>query len=431
MEKRFSRKLTMGVCTAVALCLIGNDAESAQQSSTTDLLDILGVQNSNVYVGLSYTPTWSKIVGFKIGALDGSTRAVYPHLHSGTLLMSGSFNWNVQDPKIRFGNSMLFALEGEFGYREGNTRIEIEVGYKKFETIGYEDRGRKRKTATVYLLAKELPYDVMSGNTERLSRALAEVDARDIVSFARTVGQNAKSIDNKICNRKGGYWADRNKNYGAWSCDELSYHDETPGRITQSGYGLSYRFGNLDGHDIRYSGAQNQYAGQGWPGTTEKDIKTAVGMAEDLTGNLSADERAVIAGILSKTVSGAEIVEIRAITAASVMINACYDIHSQRSFVIPFVCAGVGATFVGIVEGHVTPKVAYKLKAGLSYEVTPGITAFVNGFYNKVLGEDGYNNLPVQRMRDDISPEGRSNHYAKALFKMSYIGAEVGLRAAF
>ena len=55
------------------------------------------------------------------------------------------------------------------------------------------------------------------------------------------------------------------------------------------------------------------------------DTRTADGIAKDL-GVLTKDEKSKVAGLLSKTISGAEVVEIRAVSTTSVMLNACYDL---------------------------------------------------------------------------------------------------------
>ncbi|SCV64380.1 P44/Msp2 family outer membrane protein [Anaplasma phagocytophilum] len=43
-----------------------------------------------------------------------------------------------------------------------------------------------------------------------------------------------------------------------------------------------------------------------------------------------------------------------------------------------------------------TPKLAYRLKAGLSYQLSPEISAFAGGFYHRVVGDGVYDDLPAQ-----------------------------------
>ncbi|SCV66380.1 Major surface antigen 4 precursor [Anaplasma phagocytophilum] len=58
------------------------------------------------------------------------------------------------------------------------------------------------------------------------------------------------------------------------------------------------------------------------------------------------------------------------------MVNACYDLLSEGLGVVPYACVGLGGNFVGVVDGHITPKLAYRLKAGLSYQLSPVISSF-------------------------------------------------------
>ncbi|KDB55648.1 hypothetical protein O997_05735 [Anaplasma phagocytophilum str. MRK] len=88
-------------------------------------------------------------------------------------------------------------------------------------------------------------------------------------------------------------------------------------------------------------------------------------VAKDLVA-LNRDEKTIVAGLLAKTIEGGEVVEIRAVSSTSVMVNACYDLLSEGLGVVPYACVGLGGNFVGVVDGHITPKLAYRLKAGLS-----------------------------------------------------------------
>ncbi|AGR79774.1 surface antigen family protein [Anaplasma phagocytophilum str. NCH-1] len=112
----------------------------------------------------------------------------------------------------------------------------------------------------------------------------------------------------------------------------------------------------------------------------------AKAVAGDLT-KLTSDEKTIVAGLLAKTIKGGEVVEIRAVSSTSVMVNACYDLLSEGLGVVPYACVGLGGNFVGVVDGHITPKLAYRLKAELSYQLSPEISAFAGGFYHRVVGD--------------------------------------------
>ncbi|CEG20824.1 Major surface protein 2 hypervariable region [Anaplasma phagocytophilum] len=51
----------------------------------------------------------------------------------------------------------------------------------------------------------------------------------------------------------------------------------------------------------------------------------AKAVAKDLI-DLNREEKAIVAGLLAKTIEGGEVVEIRAVSSTSVMVNACYDL---------------------------------------------------------------------------------------------------------
>ncbi len=108
----------------------------------------------------------------------------------------------------------------------------------------------------------------------------------------------------------------------------------------------------------------------------------AIAVAKDLVKELTPEEKTIVAGLLAKTIEGGEVVEIRAVSSTSVMVNACYDLLSEGLGVVPYACVGLGGNFVGVVDGHITPKLAYRLKAGLSYQLSPEISAFAGGVYH-------------------------------------------------
>ncbi|MFV9839212.1 MAG: P44/Msp2 family outer membrane protein [Aaplasma endosymbiont of Hyalomma asiaticum] len=49
----------------------------------------------------------------------------------------------------------------------------------------------------------------------------------------------------------------------------------------------------------------------------------------------NTEEKGITAGLFARTVEGGEVVEIRAISSTSVMINACYDMFSEGIGIVP------------------------------------------------------------------------------------------------
>ena len=178
------------------------------------------------------------------------------------------------------------------------------------------------------------------------------------------------TIDSKVCNKKvavddvGPAVARRGDmaheeevpvaKHEPWSCVDYvdtihrSGREPTkPSRATKpaSGDGLRVRFGDVDGAEERAKdgagrcqervstggmgdcGTVNEMVfgdeatveehkwytekqtNRGWPGTASGNTETADGMADDLSKTLDRSQRNSVASLLSKTISGAEVVE--------------------------------------------------------------------------------------------------------------------------
>ncbi|KDB55241.1 P44-1 outer membrane protein [Anaplasma phagocytophilum str. MRK] len=310
---------------------------------------------------------------------NGETKAVYPYLKDGksVKLESHKFDWNTPDPRIGFKDNMLVAMEGSVGYGIGGARVELEIGYERFKTKGIRDSGSKEDEAdTVYLLAKELAYDVVTGQTDKLTAALAKTSGKDIVQFAKTLGISHSEIDKKVCNGEYmsgssnesniAYAADPDSDAKTAQCSNLKGSGKTDGNASFSKF-----VEKVELHDKNWPTGMINSSGKK-AGTTNGNAEA---VSKDLT-KLTPEEKTIVAGLLAKTIEGGEVVEIRAVSSTSVMVNACYDLLSEGLGVVPYACVGLGGNFVGVVDGHITPKLAYRLKAGLSYQLSPEISAF-------------------------------------------------------
>ncbi|QLL67130.1 P44/Msp2 family outer membrane protein [Anaplasma phagocytophilum str. Norway variant1] len=422
---------------SMAIVMAGNDVRAHDDVSA---LDTGGA--GYFYVGLDYSPAFSKIRDFSIRESNGETKAVYPYLKDGksVKLESNKFDWNTPDPRIGFKDNMLVAMEGSVGYGIGGARVELEIGYERFKTKGIRDSGSKEDEAdTVYLLAKELAYDVVTGQTDNLAAALAKTSGKDIVQFGKAVGISHPTIDGKVCVTKDGQSS--GNDYGQYAAEtDLSAAGKHAVAVCggKGGNGSSSSNKEVFKQFIEKTlkdGNQNWPTSKDSGGSSRSNVKSqpndnAKAVATDLVA-LNSDEKTIVAGLLAKTIEGGEVIEIRAVSSTSVMVNACYDLLSEGLGVVPYACVGLGGNFVGVVDGHITPKLAYRLKAGLSYQLSPEISAFAGGFYHRVVGDGVYDDLPAQRLVDDTSPAGRTKDTAIANFSMAYVGGEFGVRFAF
>ncbi|WP_410518425.1 P44/Msp2 family outer membrane protein [Anaplasma phagocytophilum] len=314
------------------------------------------------YVGLDYSPAFSKIRDFSIRESNGETKAVYPYLKDGksVKLESHKFDWNTPDPRIGFKDNMLVAMEGSVGYGIGGARVELEIGYERFKTKGIRDSGSKEDEAdTVYLLAKELAYDVVTGQTDKLTTALAGYKGKDIVNFANAVEISHSDIGKKVCATKPNSthyatYAGETTNDSGSGDNKVSVCGATAGKNSAAGDRAT------EAQFLKDFAEKTLKDGKNWPmstlaksngGTpTPKTNDNASAVAKDLVA-LNSDEKTIVAGLLAKTIEGGEVVEIRAVSSTSVMVNACYDLLSEGLGVVPYACVGLGGNFVGVVDG--------------------------------------------------------------------------------
>ncbi|KJV68007.1 putative p44-2 outer membrane protein [Anaplasma phagocytophilum str. ApNP] len=193
---------------------------------------------------------------------------------------------------------------------------------ERFKTKGIRDSGSKEDEAdTVYLLAKELAYDVVTGQTDKLTAALAKTSGKDIVQFANAVKISGPEIDKKVCKTKPN---SGDRNYGKYGDKKGSGSDSIVALC--GGAGDSSNGGDAPQHLGDFVKGTLKEDGNGnWPtsktatGTPASDTNdNAKNVATDLT-KLTSEEKTIVAGLLAKTIEGGEVVEIRAVSSTSVM----------------------------------------------------------------------------------------------------------------
>ncbi|ANC34577.1 hypothetical protein P029_04540 [Anaplasma phagocytophilum str. Norway variant2] len=166
----------------------------------------------------------------------------------------------------------------------------------KNKTKSIRDSGSKEDEAdTVYLLAKELAYDVVTGQTDKLSAALAKTSGKDIVQFAKAVEISHSKIGEKVCK----------------TSDPNSYKYGGSSYITNGSYkcGTGHNSGPTGIGQLKGFRAEVLEKGEGWPGSGKTSTDTddnAKEVAKDLVEKLSSDEKTIVAGLLAKTIEGGD-----------------------------------------------------------------------------------------------------------------------------
>ncbi|KDB55244.1 P44-1 outer membrane protein [Anaplasma phagocytophilum str. MRK] len=445
---------------SLAMLMTGNSAYAEQDSKISSHSN--SKRDGYFYVGLDYSPTFVNIKNFSIGESSGGTKGIYPYLRDGDVvkLEAGRFDWNRPDPWIGFDDNMFVTMGGSAGYGMGNTRIEVEIGYERFKTKGTKgSRDTEDYADTVYLLAKDLAYNVASGKASNLAVALAGVSGKEIVGFADSLKEKHPGIDRQIC--KGGVNGTLlrgllQNDEKAGNCDtgvrtqalSVSKKTQPQQKITLQPYSgpLGLR-ASLGGRGVeKWPRINNRHPGHMYlsplikiRGLIEKtNDSSGYSYQRDASGTVANDikelyseAREIVAKLFLTAIEGAEVIEIKGISSTSFIVNVCSDIVADDFVAVPYACLGLGGNIIEFVEGRSDLRPAYKLKVGLSYQLAQKVNVFADVFYHRVLGNGEYSDLPVRHLVDDHSPEGRSKNAATANFDMRYTGGEFGVRFAF
>ncbi|AEB26907.1 P44-57 outer membrane protein, silent, partial [Anaplasma phagocytophilum str. HZ] len=191
------------------------------------------------------------------------------------------------------------------------------------KTKGIRDSGSKEDEAdTVYLLAKELAYDVVTGQTDKLTAALAKTSGKDIVQFAKAVEISAPNIDKKVCVTKRQDNASSGSTfakYGTTTQGSTTSHTVSVcggEGVASTGHSSSQELRDFIRETLKEDGNGNWPTSKGTESVkpASKPNDNAQAVAKDLVA-LNSDEKTIVAGLLAKTIEGGEVVEIRAVSS--------------------------------------------------------------------------------------------------------------------
>ncbi|SCV63377.1 hypothetical protein ANAPH2_00614 [Anaplasma phagocytophilum] len=148
---------------------------------------------------------------------------------------------------------------------------------------------------------------------------------------------SSPTIDGKVCKTKNGHSSpSSSSSYGTYALEtDRSADSKTETALcggkggTSGSQATAYQFKDFVANTLK-DGSHN------WPTSKEKgssarsEVKSqqndnAKAVAGDLT-KLTPEEKTIVAGLLAKTIEGGEVVEIRAVSSTSVMVNAEFEI---------------------------------------------------------------------------------------------------------
>ncbi|SBO14391.1 Major surface antigen 4 precursor [Anaplasma phagocytophilum] len=396
---RCAYKRVLYMVSAILLMLImGEDAKAVGDKA---------IEPKKFYVALDYTPALSKMRDFYISGDERSVFVMpYPKIRGQDVkAQGGGVDWNAPNPNVEFESNALMSWEGSLGYKIKGGRIEIEVGHEKFRArVSHDSSGEIHDEAVyVFIPPRALPYFVLSDSDKKLKSELSSVTEEEILAFAKGLADQRPDINRKICYKAG-------------------FNGSVKAACMSSTHGKDV--GGLYAFLKRAIGEYSLWTIEG-PGGRVANVGD---MVKHINERLTPEEKEALSGILAIATGYGRTIEINSITATSVMVNACYDHDVRMKGIAAYACMGLGSNLVEVVDKHITYKFAYRLKAGLSYQILSGVSGFVGGFYHR---NGVYDELPLKRIGKDFRKADRNQYEAVANFDMSYVGGELGVRLAF
>ncbi|AUO55073.1 P44/Msp2 family outer membrane protein [Ehrlichia canis] len=110
----------------------------------------------------------------------------------------------------------------------------------------------------------------------------------------------------------------------------------------------------------------------------------------------------------------------------SFMLNACYDITTEKMPFSPYICAGIGTDLISMFE-TTQNKISYQGKLGLNYTINSRVSVFAGGHFHKVIGNE-FKGIPT------LLPDGSNikvQQSATVTLDVCHFGLEIGSRFFF
>ncbi|CEI84953.1 Surface antigen msp4 [Ehrlichia minasensis] len=109
----------------------------------------------------------------------------------------------------------------------------------------------------------------------------------------------------------------------------------------------------------------------------------------------------------------------------SLMLNACYNITTERMPFSPYICAGIGTDLIFMFE-TIHSKAAYQGKLGFNYPINPESAIFTGLYFHKVY--DNKFRVPALLAVAGLLPD---DQFAIVELSVCYFGLELGYSVNF
>ncbi|MGN7661202.1 MAG: P44/Msp2 family outer membrane protein [Anaplasma sp.] len=469
------------LCAALVGCIFSLRALSASGA----LESPGGGGTPRLYAGFGYGLAVGYIRDFELGTGYGwSNGGILPYKHGwdqGDIdrdvasPSASAFEWGSWDTKIRFRNHSVNRVRWALGYsRGGRVRLEVEGSRNRFGVVSYPHRAGSRQD-NVFLLLGDAAVATLSDDTSRLAEFLDSLSLQDLTRLREylIVGRSGQGRIGEFSEQfewvletaeqlaGGGSLGESSGSSSRSSTDDQSQkHVETIKKLfffphymnePVSLGTLMHRASLMEAKST--SDSSTKWAAPYQSSMMSRDVAlyrlfvssahsqgTGIGSrvvpllplyVASMIKQLPRHEKDLVAKGLALVVEGAEVVELSAVGATSVTLNACYDFPPLWSGfphrVKPYSCLGLGGSLMETSPGYGALRLAHQLKSGLSIELRRGITLFADGTYFGVMGDSNYE-FPTQALLDDTIPRAGYRDKVRAHFDFSYLALELGLK---
>ncbi len=364
-----------------------------------------GGDDTDFYLGFGLAPAFGSVADF-YAEVPGAADSALPYRKDavGGDTSPFDFDWSSVGTKgskypIKFRHSSPFGVVGSVGVRYSTGRLELEAVRERFPIMKVSGRAWT-KGDSMFLLVDDAIVRLVTGQIDSDDPAAAALRA---LSSTQDGGFHdiADALSSEIGARTG---IGALKHVGASSVDA-----RTATKLVAAALGHRY------GRRVAY------------PTAMKKRAMILLSAAARVNSDNIVKKQGMILEALRRI--GGYKIEIPAVAANTFGANYCYDVSTvNMGGLSPYGCVGIGMSFLKVAKTG-TPRFTYGAKLGVSYELSPQASIFVDGAYRRVM------EYKEQCRVSTLSAASGHREYteeedvkARVSFGLHYLALEAGLR---
>ncbi|WP_447582320.1 P44/Msp2 family outer membrane protein [Anaplasma marginale] len=324
-----------------------------------------GGDDTDFYLGFGLAPAFGSVADF-YAEVPGAADSALPYRKDavGGDTSPFDFDWSSVGTKgskypIKFRHSSPFGVVGSVGVRYSTGRLELEAVRERFPIMKVSGRAWT-KGDSMFLLVDDAIVRLVTGQIDSDDPAAR---ALRVLSSTRYDGLHdlASALSGELGTRTG---KGALKHVGASSVDV-----HTAVKLVAATIGYKYGGRSVSTHDQKRKAMLL--------------LAAATKAKTDNNEEILKKEREMILAALGRI--GGYKIEIPAVVANTFGANYCYDVSTMRmGGLSPYGCVSVGMSFLKVAKTG-TPRFTYGAKLGVSYELSPQASIFVDGAYRRVM----------------------------------------------